>query len=218
MKNGKRKMEIITTASSSNLSLVWRWIALAVVLLVLIFVIFKPLRIFSKRFVIKGDQYLLEQKYVSADLEYDKALMLDPDNKIIKQRKNLVRDGSSNIIYLIDFYKENNDEKALSFFESANAFPKNETEALKLSKQLMKDGQYQMAIIPAKTATEMDPDYGDAWLYLSIANLKVSQMLELLPAVKNQYLDQAKEAFNKAKELNPENENVMSLEKTLGEI
>jgi hypothetical protein len=62
-----------------------------------------------------------------------------------------------------------------------------------------------LAIIPAKTALEMDDRYRDAWLYLGIANLKTAQLSELKPEAQNQYLVEAKKSFNKVLELDPEN-------------
>lgn len=157
-----------------------------------------------------GDEYLASKKYLHADLAYEKALILSPKNSEVITKRALAKEASENVEKLGDFYQDENFSVEKLALESASTFPTSETEALQLSKDLIEKGEYQAAIIPAQTATEMDPAYSLAWLYLGIANLKTAQAVELGPEAKQRYLDKAKEALTKAKEIDPESKDVVN--------
>jgi len=182
-----------------------RWLItsfLIILAVLLVFFLLKPLRTYSSRkFLSAGDNYLVNKKYLHADLAYEKALILLPKDHEILAKRALAKEASEDITKLGGLIQTGNQRIA---YESATSFPANETDALKRSKKLIEDGEYQLAIIPAQTATEMDPLYRDAWLYLGIANLKTAQLVELSPEVKQKYLDEAKAALVKAKAIDPE--------------
>lgn len=185
-----------------------RWIItsfLIILVIILLFFLLKPLRTHSSnKFVLAGDEYLANKKYLHADLAYEKALTLSPKDSAIMAKRALAKSASEDVEKLENLYQNEKFSSDKEMLESASEFPANETEALKLSKDLIEKGEYQLASIPAKTATEMDPGYRDAWLYLGIANLKTAQLVELSPEVKQSYMDKAKTALQKAKEIDPE--------------
>jgi len=185
-----------------------RWvilIGLIFLVFLLLFFLIKPLRTYSaQKYITEGDRYLANKEYLHADLAYDKALTLFPSSKTAKERKTLTEEASRNVLVLEDFYKENNFGEQKEKLDEATTFPTNETEAVNLSKQLIEEKEYQLAIIPAKTATEMAPDYRDAWIYLGIANLKTAQLTNLSSDIQAGYIAKAKEAFEKAKQIDPE--------------
>lgn len=187
-----------------------RWIItslLVILVVILMFILMKPLRIYSShKFSSAGDNYLAQNKYLHADLAYEKALILSPKDTGVMAKRALAKEASENIVKLESFYNSFSDKKAL--FDSAVSFPKTETDAVKLSKQLIEQGEYQLAAIPAETATQMDPGYFDAWFYLGIANLRTAQLVELSPEIRQKYLDMAREALKKAKEIDPESKAV----------
>lgn len=186
---------------------IWKILLLLVLLIILMFFVFHPMRIFSKRFVEKGDQLLLQKKYVSAGLQYEKALMLDSKDKTAKEHLELANNAQIDVSALLTFYKEKNVADQIAKFDLANSFPENENAALTTAKSLIDDGEYQLALIPVKTATEMSPNYGTAWKYLQIANLRISQMAELTPANQNHFSEEAdKIKETKLSEYNKENE------------
>ena len=169
----------------------WKALLLCILLIVLVFFFFHPMRIFSKRFVEKGDQFLLQKKYVSAGLQYEKALMLNSKYKTAKEHLELANNAQTDVSALLSFYKEKNATEEISKFDLANSFPENENAALTTAKNLIEDGEYQLALIPAETATEMSPNYDTAWKYLQIANLRISQMSELTPEHQNNFAQEA---------------------------
>jgi tetratricopeptide (TPR) repeat protein len=183
----------------------WKYFIIALILILAIYVLTKPLRSkASKEYVSKGDSFLAQNKYVSADLEYEKALELDSKNELATQRKTLADNASKNVITLESFYKENNYPDQLNKLKQAENVPQNATDAVILSKQLIQSGQYQLAAISAKNAVEMASNYRDAWVYLGLSYKEIAQNVELRPDVASGYMSQSNDAFAKVKQLDPE--------------
>ncbi|HOX41438.1 MAG TPA: hypothetical protein PK263_04540 [bacterium] len=175
------------------------------VLLITAFAASIPLRKkWSESRVKLGDSYLTQKKYVSAALEYNKAMLLNKDSKTANAHKTLATESASNILKLEEFYKKENVQMALENFDKAKAIPKDEVIATKTARELIEKEEYQLAIISATTATQLEPSYRDGWLYLGIANLKTLQNVELPQEAKNVYLQQAQKALEKAKSLDPQ--------------
>ncbi|MCL5410752.1 MAG: hypothetical protein M1324_02755 [Patescibacteria group bacterium] len=212
MENNKKKPKDIAKSSEKRLPLWLRWLILTafiILILVIIFLLVKPLRTYSaQKYISEGDTYLADKQYLHADLAYEKALIIFPGSKVAQGRRALVTEASRNILILEDFYKQNNFNNQKDKLDEALAFPKEEIEGVRLSKQLIEEKEYQLAIIPAKTATEMDDGYRDAWLYLGIANLKTAELVDLSSEVRALYVEKAKDAFNKAKTIDPESKDV----------
>ena len=182
----------------------FKWLLIVIAIIVSVFFLTKPLRVSSANsYIDSGDKYLLKKEYLKADLEYQKSIILSSSTKAT-HRLELVEDAMADIEALKDFYIEQNAESQIELLEGANIIPKNESDAAKESKKLVEEKEYQLAIIPAKTAVEMDKEYRDGWLYLGIANLKCAEYLELKPEIKRTYLDTAKTALDKASSLDPD--------------
>jgi len=187
--------------------LILKWLVIIAIALVILFLLSSPLRgKAASKYISRGDNYLSEKKYLSAELEYDKALTLSSGNLTARQRKLLADKASKNILELESYSNLSGFSALTNKIGEASAFPKNQSEAVKLSRKFIEEKEYQLAIIPAKTAIEMDKEYRDAWLYLGIANLKTAQLVELSPSVREDYLNKAKEAFNKTLALDPESQ------------
>jgi len=180
-------------------------------ILLLILIAVFALNLISKPFKIKGsnkylqsgDRLLSEMHYTKADFEYQKALFLNPKNEQAQKHQKIAQESET------DINKLSNSEVDLApgskdLFKKATAFPKNEKSAVILAKSLIEQGQYQLAILPAKTAIEMDQNYRDAWLYVGIASLKCSELCELSIDAKNFYKDQARNSLDKALRLDPD--------------
>lgn len=207
--NEKRSEKLEQNSNEEKRLPLWlRWlilVGLIILAIIILFFVIKPLRTYSaQKYITEGDNYLANKQYIHADLSYEKALIIFPGSKTAKERKALAADSSKNIALLQNFYKDNNFNSQKDKLDEASAFPVDETEAVKLSKKLIEEKEYQLAIIPAKTATEMGPDYRDAWLYLGIANLKTAELVDLSVDAKASYTQKAKDAFDQAKKIDPE--------------
>ena len=164
----------------------------------------RPLRqSWAKDFTNHGDSYLAEKKYVSATVEYKKAQTLDSDNKEIADRLALAGEAQNNVLKLEEFYRQSNNIAQLDLFNKARSVPESSYDLVALSKTLLESNEPQLAAEAAKTATEMDKEYRDAWLYLGISNLNTARQVELKSEAANNYLVQAKESFKQAKSLDP---------------
>jgi len=179
---------------------------------VIIFLALAPVtRNLSSYYLQNGNSLLLERKYLSARLSYEKALLLNSKNTEANTQKELARKAESDILVLEDLYEAQNQTEELRKISWANSIPSDETEAVKLSRQFIESKDYQLATIAAKTATQMDPDYKDAWVYLGISNMKVAEILEISPESKNKYIAESKKAFDKVREIDPEYEDIKNL-------
>ena len=192
MINGRSKANTFQT-SNSNLLTVLKWLVYIILAIMILFLLSSPLRAkLAKDYISKGDELLAEKKYLSAQLEYQKALSLKKGNKAALDRIELAKDGEKNILTLEPFYEEQNNAKQIDLIKQATEVPKTEKEGVLLAKQLIEKGEYQLAAIPVKTVLEMDSSYQDAQTYLAIANIKTAELTELSPENKQYYLEESK--------------------------
>lgn len=206
------------TNDKSKNKLIWlvlKWLILILVFGLLIYFGTLPARgRLSEKYRRSGDQFLLQKRYLSADLEYRKALMIDKNNRAAADNRRLAAEGSGDVLTLQNFV-ERNDSMELAIFNLATEVPADESEAVLTAKKLLEAGEYQLAALPAKTATEMDQSYGQAWLYLGLANLKSAQMLETTNDRRLEYKNRAKAALKQAQTLDPENQLAIKLLDTM---
>ena len=206
MPSPTHKIKSVDKKNNRSLLIVLKWILVAVIVLFVLFLATSPLRgKAANNYIGLGDELLSQKKYISAEVEYKKALALKGNNAVAKDHLNLAEKAMGNIAEFERFFDLPQFAGLKEKYDSATAVPSNQSDAVKLSKKLVSEGEYQLAIIPAKTALEMDNEYRDAWLYLGIANLKTAQLTELKQEVQNQYLNEAKQSFNKVLQLDPEN-------------
>ena len=201
-----------SSANNNTILLILKWLIGIIIFLFLLVLLSSPLRgKAASNYVKEGDNLLLQKKYISAEVEYRKALTLNANDAVAKDHMDLANKAELNISEFERFFDLPQFAGFKVKYEEASEVPTNQSDVVKLSKKLIEDGEYQLAIIPAKNAIEMDDGYRDAWLYLGIANLKTAQFSELKPEAQNQYLFEAKKAFNKVLELDPENKTAKEL-------
>lgn len=175
----------------------------ATMLLGAMYLISTPLRTsWSKKFIGRGDADLNQKKYVSAIVEYKKAELLNPSGDITK-KISLARDSQTDVYKLENFYRENDNIGQQEIYNQVSAVPDSSYEMVTLSKSLIEKSEPQLAIEAARTATEMDKEYRDAWLYLGISNLAVAKQVELSGDNYQIYLNQGKQALQKSQKLDP---------------
>ena len=149
-----------------------------------------------------GDTLLLQKKYLSADLQYEKSYFLSKNQQSRKRRETVAR-AARDIASLEQFYQEKNQTDQIQKLRQAESVPEIESDAVRKSRELLEAGEYQLAILPAQIAVEMSNNYRDAWLYLGIANLQSAKHLEISADDKNFYLNSAKESLQRAKQIDP---------------
>lgn len=195
---------------------VLKWLLIIAAILAIIYLGTLPVRgKLVKKHIQSGNNLLIQKRYLAASLEYEKALMLKPNSDEARAGQQLADTSAKDILVLADLLGKDNRQEELELFQSAQSVPKSETEAVRKAKNLIEKGEYQLAILPAKTAIQMDKSYRDAWLYLGIANLKCAQFLEIKNNIRLEYLNDAKTAFEKAEELDPSYEPILGFLKAL---
>ena len=162
-----------------------------------------PLRSrWAKQFSARGDNFLNQKKYLSAIVEYKKADLLLPGNAT-KQKITLARSAGKDVFLMENFYRQNNNIIQMELINQVRSVPDCGYDMVALSRTLIEQNEPQLAVEAAKTATEMDKEYRDAWLYLGISNLAVAKQTELAGNAYQIYLNNGKNALEHAKALDP---------------
>lgn len=170
-----------------NYWLYFRWPAYIIGGLLILFLVTSPLRAkMSTDYVKKGDDLLEGKKYLSAELQYRKAIILKENTKA-QERMDLSKKAQTNVLELELFYAEKDNLDQLNLFSKVKEVPENAKDAVTLSKTLIESGEYQLAIVAADTALQMDPGYDIAKEYLSIANKETANLAELSPDAQQYY-------------------------------
>jgi tetratricopeptide (TPR) repeat protein len=170
-----------------NYWLFFRWPVYIVVSILVLFFISSPLRAkLSNGYVAKGDDLLEQKKYLSAELQYRKAIIIKKNAKA-QERIGLSNKAQTNVLELEIFYAERDNLDQLNLFSKAKEVPTNAKDAVVLSQDLIKSGEYQLAIVAADTALQMDPGYDIAKEYFLIANKETVNSIELSPDAQKYY-------------------------------
>lgn len=156
----------------------------------------------SESFIENGDKFLLEKRFVSAEIEYEKAFFLNHDKKA-EDRIDLAKRAEKDVFALELFYREKNSIKNLDIANQVKKVPDSERECVTLAKSLIEKNEPQFAEKSAEVAIEMDKNYRDAWLYAGIAELKIADTIELSAENRRFYQGKARESLEKAKSLDP---------------
>lgn len=187
LKPGSRSRLKAEKKEKINYWLFLRWPIYILGGLLVLFLISSPLRAkLSNEYMTKGDDLLEQKKYLSAELQYRKAIILKKNAKA-QERMDLSKKAQTNVLELEIFYAEKDNLDQLNLFSKVKEVPANAKDAVVLSQDLIKSGEYQLAIVAADTALQMDPGYDIAKEYLSIANKETANLAELSPDAQKYY-------------------------------
>jgi len=179
-----------------------KWLLIVAIIFLALDLVTKPIRKnWAGDYLARGNTYLDQKKYLSAELEYQKAVFLYSDNAEAKNNLDLAGKAESDISVLESYYIEQKIDTAISAFVQAKQVPTTPAEAVRIAKELIEAGEYQLALIPAKTATEMDGNYQSGWEYYAIAALYSSQKVEIGATAKKKYKDEIVVAKSHLKEI-----------------
>lgn len=154
----------------------------------------------SQKYYNRGEEKLLQEKYISAIVEYQKSDYLKKSAET-ENRIELAREAEKDIKRLEAFLREKNATLKLNDLKQAEAVPTDAYTAVINARSFLEKKKPQLAVISATTATEMKKEYRDAWLYLGIAHLDVFNQVELSAENKEWHKSEAKKALEKAKTL-----------------
>lgn len=196
-----------------------KWLLISAIIFMILLLITKPLRkVWSNNYIKSGDEYLLQKKFLSAELEYEKAQNLYSLNTKAKDREILAKNSAEDIRALQPFYEEKNLGLQIENVNLAINVPSSEFEAAKNAKYLIEQSEFQLAILAATTATQMNSKYRDGWLYLAIANMKTAEFTELSKADRAQYVSAAQSAIVNTLELDPEYEPTLQYQDEISKL
>lgn len=196
-----------------------KWLLISAIIFMILLLITKPLRkVWSNNYIKSGDEYLLQKKFLSAELEYEKAQNLYSLNTKAKDREILAKNSAEDIRALQPFYEEKNLGLQIENANLATTVPSSEFEAAKNAKYLIEQSEFQLAILAGTTATQMNSKYRDGWLYLAIANMKTAEFTELSKEDRAQYVSAAQSAIATALDLDPEYEPTLQYQDEISKL
>jgi hypothetical protein len=198
----KTKKSKITTLNRGFLFYFLKWFLIVGIIFNFVKLVTKPMIYsWSKNYTEVGDQYLAENKYLSASVEYDKAVFLNNKNTAAKSNSLLAEQAQLDVTKLSSFYfsRGETDKATLSSNENFNS--QDPVSLLNQAKNFLDSGDFQLSIVAAKKATELHPTLRDGWLYLGIANLKTAENIEMIQSNRELYLKNSKEALMNAKNI-----------------
>lgn len=164
----------------------------------------------------KGDEALASQKYTLALVHYQKAKLLRPTDKSIADKQNLAQNSAKDILALKDFLAEKNQRDFLNLINSADSKTCNlETDRTMIEKNLS-----QIAKINLEFCANDGPKNYDSWLFLGLANQKLSEDNYIFKELKPGLRQAAADAYERAYAIDPINttsiEYSISINKIIG--
>ncbi|MFA6963179.1 MAG: hypothetical protein WC227_00465 [Patescibacteria group bacterium] len=178
----------IRTERNPEEETLWRkiakWVLIVAIILVFIELITKPLRHhWADDYLERGDQYLIQKKYLSAELEYQKSAIFYKTS-LAEDRQELANQAQTDVLKLKPFLQSKNISKAIEDFETATA-KYTHYDALRVSKELYEKGELQLALV----ALDNDPDKAndEHISFDKIINKAILARLELSSNAKQKY-------------------------------
>ncbi len=168
--------------------------------IILLYFITMPWRnyIFQKNLA-DGKTLLSEQKYTEAYVKFEKAAILKPLDKEPQSSQNLAKDAAKDILAMRDFLRQQNQAELSQLIDSADSKVCNlETDRILIEKDLT-----QVALINLKFCTSDGPKNYDSWLFLGVANQKLSEDNYIFKELKPGYRQAALAAFEQAYNADP---------------
>jgi len=164
-----------------------KWVLVVAIILVSLELLTKPLRRhWADNYLDQGDQYLLQKKYLSAELDYQKSLALF-DNQTAKDHLDLAKSAETNILALEKFYQEHKISDEIDNINFAKTKRISEYEELQASKALFDKGEYQLALIPLQEIK--DPTTPEYKTFLKTINSSIAEKVEISAVARQKYLD-----------------------------
>ena len=164
----------------------------------------------------KGDDALAGRQYTLALVHYQKAEIIQPGDKSAENRAALAQSAAGDILIMQDFLKEQSQNDLLALINSADS----KTCNLETDRTLIEKGLSQVAKINLEFCANFGPKNYDSWLFLGIANQKLSEDNYIFKELKPGYRQNAADAYAKAYAVDPINktaiEYAIAINKAIG--
>lgn len=171
-------------------------ILLAVVLLY-IFLLKPAMGRLAVKYIEQGDQHLLNNEYLIAMVNYQKARWLDKNSEA-SSRIDLSHKIQLDYQQSKNFLQQNNADAALESLANAEAVPTGIKAGISEIQNYLGENQPYLAEIIAQSLVEMDSGNSNTWLYLGISRFQSARIMQMTVDGRQQKLASAKEAFNQA--------------------
>ena len=171
-----------------------RVVFLIIASIIIIYVLTTPYRNYlSKNLISKGEEMLVERKYVSAYVNFLKASILAQNKKDSEQKMALSKKASEDIGAIKNILQNKNPDlyKLLEISEQKSCDLENDK--LMIEKDLS-----QIAIINLKFCAEEGPKNYESWLYLGSAYWQLSESDQIFKEQKPNLRDRSISAFEQA--------------------
>lgn len=182
-----------------------KWLKIVFLIIVgaiLIFVVTIPWRnyIFSKN-IADGKNLLAERKYTQAYVKFQKAEVIEIKSADAETLEKLAKDSAGNLLDMRNFLADEKKTDLLALVDRANS----KTCDLELDKTLIDKGLPEVAKINLEFCTTDGPKDYSSWLFLGLANLRLSESENIFKELKPGFRQQAADDFSKAYFIDPVN-------------
>ncbi len=162
----------------------------------------------------EGDDLLLGRKYTEALVHFQKAGFLEPSDKTSGERAELVQNSAKDIFALRDFLRDKNQVELLKLIDDANS----KTCNLETDRTLIEKDLSQVAKINLEFCANNGPKNYDSWLFLGIANQKISENNYIFKELKPGHRQAAADAYAKAYAIDPINKTAIEYSISVNKI
>ena len=148
-----------------------------------------------------GKSLLRERKYTEAYVKFEKAAILNPFSKEPDDLLALAKNAAADILSMRDFLRQEQQNDLLSLIDGADSKACN----LEADRTLIEKNLAQIALVNLKFCTTDGPKNYDSWLFLGIANQKLSEDSYIFKELKPGYRQAALAAYEAAYKVDPIN-------------
>ena len=170
--------------------------------LVLVFIATIPWRNYVyRKNIADGKGLLAERKYTQAYVKFQKAEAIEIKSADAETLEKLAKDSAGNLLAMRNFLADEKKTDLLALVDRANS----KTCDLELDKTLIDKGLPEVAKINLEFCTTEGPKDYSSWLFLGLANLRLSESENIFKELKPGFRTQAADAFSKAYFVDPVN-------------
>jgi len=167
-----------------------------------IFIITIPWRSYVyRKNIADGKSLLAERKYTQAYVKFQKAETIEIKSADAETLEKLAKDSAGNLLAMRNFLADEKKTDLLALIDRANS----KTCDLELDKTLIDKGLPEVAKINLEFCTTNGPKDYNSWMFLGLANLRLSESENIFKELKPGLRSQAADDFSKAYFVDPVN-------------
>ncbi len=130
----------------------------------------------ADRYAVRADADFVAGQYAQAQANYTKSLSYNPELESARTNRALAEQASTNPNAALSFFAQHNAVIQLGQLQEAMQQFADPKQALIEGVKLYQAGSFSYAQYPLKKATELDPQYAEAWNYLGLTYQELAKV------------------------------------------